>query len=120
MKTVPSYCSARMFLRGLLPMVAMSPRQPRGAVNDTDPQRCIRPTVEHPKRRGRPASLHSKRIANGLTRRAIAAIALVAGILALPLLRSLEVPAAPSREARPDVIWGITIAPSLLDPQEDR
>ncbi|KFG70373.1 hypothetical protein JH26_04890 [Microvirga sp. BSC39] len=58
-------------------------------------------------------------MANGLTRRAIVAIALVSGILALPLLRNLEVPAATSREARPDVIWGSPIAPALLEPQED-
>jgi hypothetical protein len=46
MKTVLSYCSARMFLKGLLPMVAMSPRQARGAVNDNDLQRPAGFTVE--------------------------------------------------------------------------
>ena len=51
MKTVLSYCSARMFLRGLLPMVAMSPRQSRGAVNDNDPQRRIGLTVEASKQK---------------------------------------------------------------------
>jgi hypothetical protein len=76
-------------------MVAMSPRQPRGAVNDNDPQHRIGPTVERWKHQGGIPSLHSKRSANGLTGRAIAAIALVTGILALPLLWSLEVPAAP-------------------------
>ncbi len=41
MKTVLSYCSSRMFLQGLLPMVAMSPRQSGGAVNDNDLQRDV-------------------------------------------------------------------------------
>ena len=103
-------------------MVAMSPRQSRGAVNDNDPQRRIGLTVEPPKQKGRTPSLHSKRMAkrmaNGLTKCAIAAIALVSGILALPLLRNLEVPATTSREARPDIIRGSPIAPALLEPQE--
>jgi hypothetical protein len=118
MQPVLSYRSARMFLRGLLPMVAMSPRQSRGAVNDNDPQRRIGLTVEPPKQKGRTPSLHSKRMSNGLTKCAIAAIALVSGILALPLLRNLEVPATTSREARPDIIRGSPIAPALLEPQE--
>lgn len=37
MKTVLSYCSARAFSTGLLPMVAMCPRQP-GAENDNERQ----------------------------------------------------------------------------------
>ena len=119
MRTVLSYCSARMFLRGLLPMVAMSPRQPRGAVNDNDPQHRIGPIVERWKQQGKTPFPHSKRIANGLTGRAIAAIALVTAILALPLLRSLEVTATTSRQARPDVIRGSPIAPVLLVPLED-
>jgi hypothetical protein len=119
MKTILSYCSSRMFLQGLLPMVAMSPRQSRGAVNDNDPHRRIGLTVEPPKQKGRAPSLHSKRMANGLTKRVIAAITLVSGILALPLLRSLEVPATTSREARPDIIRGSPIEPALLEPLED-
>jgi hypothetical protein len=44
-ETVLSYCSARMLLKGLLPMIAMSPRQSRCAVNDNDPsaQRGVHP-----------------------------------------------------------------------------
>jgi hypothetical protein len=34
MKTVLSYCSARVFSAGLLPMVAMRPCQSGAAVND--------------------------------------------------------------------------------------
>jgi hypothetical protein len=34
MKTVLSYCSARVFSAGLLPMVAMRPRESDAAVND--------------------------------------------------------------------------------------
>jgi hypothetical protein len=59
MKTVLSYCSARMFLKGLLPMVAMSPRQSGGAVNDNDPQRHVGFTVEASQQRGSTTFLHS-------------------------------------------------------------
>jgi len=41
MKSALTYCSARMFSNGLLPMVAMSPRQSEGAVNDNDPHRHV-------------------------------------------------------------------------------
>jgi hypothetical protein len=51
MKTVLSYCSARIFLKGLLPMVAMSPRQSEGAVNDNDPQRHVGFTIEPSRQR---------------------------------------------------------------------
>ena len=57
MKTVLSYCSARMFLKGLLPMVAMSPGQSEGAVNDNDLQRHVAFTVEQSKKRGALPSL---------------------------------------------------------------
>jgi hypothetical protein len=56
MKTVLSYCSARMFLNGLLPMVAMSPRQSEGAVNDNDPQRHVGFAIE-PSRKGEARTL---------------------------------------------------------------
>jgi hypothetical protein len=118
MKTVLSYCSARMFLKGLLPLVAMSPRQSGSAVNDNDLQRHIGFTVELSNQRGSSPSRHSKRATSGLTSHVVAALALVAGILALPLLQGLVVPATTASEARSEVIRGSPIAPALLELQE--
>ena len=118
MKTVLSYCSATMFLKGLLPMVAMSPRQCEGAANDNDLQRHTGLTVAPSKLRDTTLSLHSKRAADGLTGHVVAAIALVAGILALPLLQGPVMPATTTSEARSDVIRGSPIAPVLLELQE--
>ncbi len=116
MKTVLSYCSARMFLKGLLPMVAMSLGQSEGAVNDNDLQRLAGFSVELSNQRGSSPSRHSKRAASGLTGHVIAALALVSGILALPLLQGLVVPATTASGARSDIIRGSTIAPILLEP----
>jgi hypothetical protein len=52
MKTVLSYCSARMFLKGLLTTVEMSPPQSAGAVNDNDPQRHVGFIVEVSQQKG--------------------------------------------------------------------
>ena len=119
MKTVLSYYSARMFLKGLLPMVAMSPRPFRGAVNDNDPQRHVRFTVVASQQRGSTTSLHSKRAAYKLTEHVVAAIAFVAGILALPLLQGLVVPAITASEDASEVIRGSRCTPTLLEPQEN-
>lgn len=116
MKTVLSYCSARMFLKGLLPMVAMSPRQSDGAVNDNDLQRNIGFTVEPSNQRGRTPSLHSETAASGLTGHVVAALALAAGILALPLLQDLVMPTTTASEAQSDIIRGSPIARTLLEP----
>jgi hypothetical protein len=62
MKTVLSYCSARMFLKGLLPMVAMSPRHSEGALNDNDPQRHVGIIIK-PFQQREALPLHSKRAA---------------------------------------------------------
>jgi hypothetical protein len=119
MKTVLSYCSARMFLKGLLPMVAMSPRQSGAAVNDNDPQRHVGFTVEACQQRGSTTSLHSKRAAYKLTGHVVAAIAFVAGVLALPLLQGLVVPATTASEETSEVVRGSPITPTLLEPQEN-
>jgi len=118
MKTVLSYCSARMFLKGLLPMVAMSPGQCEGAVNDNDLQRHAGFTIEPSKRRGCIPSLHRKSAVDGLSGHVVAAKALVAGILALPLLQGLVVPATTASGARLEVVRGSPIAPVLLELQE--
>jgi len=119
MKTVLSYCSARMFLKGLLPMAAMSPRQSGGAANDNDTQRRLEFTVEPSKQRVSTPSLHSRRAAYELTGHVVAVIALVAGILALPLVQGLVVPATTTSEERSEVIRGSLIAPGLLETQEN-
>ena len=118
MKTVLSYCSARLFLKGLLPMVAMSPCQSEGAVNDNGLQRHAGFTIEPANQWGSPPSPQPKRAAYELTRYVVAAIALVAGIFALPLLQDLVVPATTTSEARLEVIRGSPIAPVLLELQE--
>ena len=118
MKTVLSYCSARMFLKALLPMVTMSPRQCEDAVNDNDLQRHTGFTIEPSNERGSTPSLQPKRAAYELTRHVVAAIALVAGILALPLLQDLVMPVTTTSGARSEVIRGSPIAPVLLELQE--
>ena len=110
MKTVLSYCSARMFLKGLLPMVAMSLGQSEGAVNDNDLQRHAGFSVELSNQRGGTHFLQSKSAASGLTGHVVAALALVAGILALPLLQCLVVPTTTASEARSDIIRGSSAA----------
>jgi hypothetical protein len=119
MKTVLSYCSARMFLKGLLPMVAMSPRQSGSVRNDNDLQRHIGFSVEPSNQRGSTPSLCSERAASGLNGHVVAALALVTGILALPLLQGLVVPATTASGSSSDIIRGSTIAPTLLEPYED-
>jgi hypothetical protein len=114
MKTVLSYCSARMFLKGLLPMVAMSPRQSDGAVNDNNLQRHVGLTGELCI-----SSFQSKRAAYGLTGPVVAAITLVAGVLALPLLQGLVVSATTASAERSEVLRGSPIASSFLEPQEN-
>ena len=100
-------------------MVAMSPRQSDSAVNDNDLQRHIGFTVELSNQRGSSPSRHSKRAAAGLTGHVIAALALVSGILTLPLLQGLVVPATTASGSSSDIIRGSTIAPTLLESYED-
>ena len=97
-------------------MVAMSPRQSDGAVNDNDLQGHVGFTVEPSNQRGSTPTLHPKRTASELTGHAVAALALVASILALPLLQGLVVPATTASGARSEVIRGSPIAPALLEP----
>jgi hypothetical protein len=56
MKTVLSYCSARAFLAGLLPMVAMRPRQAVAQNDNAGPLRLPRVQTQDGRRRHRPHS----------------------------------------------------------------
>jgi hypothetical protein len=119
MKAVLSYCSARMFSTGLLPMVAMSPRQARAALNDNDAQYHCEFPVEPCEPGGSARSLHTGSAAYRLTRHVVAGLALAVGILALPLLQGLVVPVMTASQDRPELIRGSPIAPALLQLQEN-
>jgi hypothetical protein len=99
-------------------MVAMSRRQCEGAVNDNDLQRHAGFTIEPSNQTSSTLSLRCKSGVDGLSGHVVAAMALVACTLALPLLQSLVVPAITTSEARSEVIRGSPIAPILLGLQE--
>lgn len=118
MRTVLSYCLERVFSMGLLPMVAMSPRQSEAAVNDnTSPQVGLRgDPSKHPESAG---SLRPELSPYGRAGHVLAALVLVACILAVLLLKGLVLPVLTASEERPEVLRGSPIAPALLQPQED-
>jgi hypothetical protein len=60
---------------------------------------------------------HGKRAAYGRAAFIIAVLAVVAGIITLPLLQGLAVPIMTANEERPKVLRGSPIAPTLLQPQ---
>jgi hypothetical protein len=109
-----------MFLKGLLLMVAMSPCQTGGSMNDNSPQRHVRFIDEPSRETGGTISHHTKRVGDELTGHVVAAIALVAGILALPLLQDLVVPATTARDWRSEVIRGDPMKPAMLEPQKNK
>lgn len=62
-------------------------------------------------------SFHGKRAAYGRAEFIVAVLAVVAGIITLPLLQGLAVPIMTANEARPKVLHGSPIAPTLLQLQ---
>ena len=78
------------------------------AVNDNN-------ALFSPPRRVR--AVHVKGAAYGRAALIIALLAVVAGIIALPLLQGLAVPIMTAGEERPRVLRGSPIAPTLLQPQ---
>jgi hypothetical protein len=60
---------------------------------------------------------HGKRAAYGRAAFIVAVLAVVAGIIMLPLLQGLAVPIMTANEARPKIFRGSPIAPTLLQPQ---
>jgi hypothetical protein len=111
MKTLLSYCSAKVFVTGLLPMAARSPPRTVVAVNDNDPWHRVGFSIapcEPPRKAA------SRRVGY-----IIAAAVLVTGITALPLIQCIVVTAlTTSAERPPDVIRGSPIAPVLLQHQD--
>jgi hypothetical protein len=108
MRVVISACTNKAFSYGLMPLAHLKLR-PMDAMNDNNalfspPKSC--PTF------------HSNRAAYGRAGSIIAVLALVAGIIALPLLQGLSAPLMTGGE-RPTVLRGIPIAPALLRPQEN-
>ena len=107
MRVVLSACTNKAFLCGPMPLAHLKLR-PLIAVNDNNavfspPKSCH--------------SFHSRRAAYGRAAVVIAVLAVVAGIILLPLLQGLVVPIMTANEARPKVLRGSPIASTLLQLQ---
>ena len=107
MRVVLSACTNKAFSYGLMPLAHLKLR-PLMAVNDNN-------ALFSPPRSCLPA--HSKRAAYGRAEFILAVLAVVAGIIRLPLLQGLAVPIMTANEARPKVLRGSPIAPTLLQLQ---
>jgi hypothetical protein len=104
MRVVLSACTNKAFSCGPMPLAHLQLR-PVIAVNDNNalfrpPKSC------HP--------FHGKRAAYGRTAFIVAVLAVIAGIITLPLLQGLAAPIMTANEARPKVFRGGPIAPTLL------
>jgi hypothetical protein len=106
MKVVTSACSTKAFSYGLMPLAHLKLR-PVIAVNDNN-------ALFSPPRNCLPS--HS-RAEYGRAAFVVAVLAIVAGIIMLPLLQGLAVPIMTANEARPKVLRGSPIAPTLLQLQ---
>ena len=109
MRVVLSACTNKAFSCGPMPLAHLKLR-PLTAVNDNNavfspPKSC------HP--------FHGKRAAYGQAEFIIAVLAVVAGIIALPLLQGLAVPIMTASDERPKVLRGSPIALPLQEPQEN-
>jgi hypothetical protein len=107
MRVMISACSPKAFSRGLIPLAHLKLRS-LTAVNDNNalfspPRNCL--------------SSHSRRTAYGRAAFIVAVLAIMAGIIMLPLLQGLAVPIMTANEARPKVLRGSPIAPTLLQLQ---
>ncbi len=107
MRGVLSACTNKAFSCGPMPLAHLKLR-PLIAVNDNNavfspPKSC------HP--------FHGKRAAYGRAEFIIAVLAVVAGIIALPLLRGFAAPIMTASEERPKVLRVSPIAPTLLQAQ---
>jgi hypothetical protein len=109
MRVVTSACTHRAFARGPMPLAYLKLR-PLDAVNDNNALFSLP--------RGCP-TFHSRMAAYGRSRLIIAVLALVASIVALPLLQGLAEPTITASEASPQVLRGSPIAPTLLQAQEN-
>jgi hypothetical protein len=107
MRVVLSACTNKAFSCGPMPLAHLKLR-PLIAVNDNNavfspPKSC------HP--------FYGKRAAYGRAEFIIAVLAVVAGIIALPLLQGLAVLIMTTSEERPRVLRGSPSAPPLLQTQ---
>jgi hypothetical protein len=107
MKVVISACSTKACSYGPMPLAQLKLR-PVIAVNDNN-------AVFSPPRNCLPS--HSRRAAYGRAAFIVAVLTIVAGIIMLPLLQGLAVPIMTANEARPKVLRGSPIAPTLLQLQ---
>ena len=109
MRVVISACTHTAFSYGLMPLARLK-LGPIYAENDNK---------AHFEQPDSPLALYTRRAAYGRTGLVIAMLALVAGIIALPLVKSLAVPVMTAGEGRPKVLHGSPIAPALLQPREN-
>jgi len=109
MRVVISACTHTAFSYGLMPLARLK-LGPICAENDNSAR------SKHP---DNPLAFHTRRAAYGRAGPVIAMLALVAGIIALPLVKSLAVPVMTAGEGRPKVLHGSPIAPELLRPREN-
>ncbi len=105
MRVVLSACTNKAFC-GAMPLAHLKLR-PLIAVNDNN-------AVFGPRKSRHP--FHGKRAAYGRAEFIIAVLAVVAGIITLPLLQGLAVPIMTASEERPKVLRGSPAAPTLLQP----
>jgi hypothetical protein len=117
MKTVLSYCSARAFSAGLLPMVSMSHPQPAVTVNDNDARPEVKLSINPPEHQESAGPLHRDRAVYRQVAYLTAALVLLAAIVTLPLLQGLVIPGMTTSVGGPEIIRGSPIAPVLLQPQ---
>ena len=109
MRVVLSACTDKAFLCGRMPLAHLKLR-PLIAVNDNNavfspPKSC------HP--------FHGKRAAYGRAEFIIAVLAVVAGIITLPLLQGFAAPIMTASEERLQVLRGSPVAPNLLQPHDN-
>jgi hypothetical protein len=108
-KVVISACNNRAFVYGPMPLPHLKLR-PLTAVNDNN-------ALFSPPKRGLP--VHGKRAAYGRAEFILAVLAIVAGIITLPLLQGLAVPLMTASEEGPKVLRRSSVGPNLLQPQRN-
>jgi hypothetical protein len=119
MRIVISACTNRAFSQGLMPMAQLRFGQ-MDAENDNGAHFQAARLSRSPSKRvesARPS--YSGQRAYGGAGHVIAVFALVAGIVAMPLLQKLAEPIMTAREEGPKVFRGSPIAPALLQVQEN-
>ncbi len=118
MRIVISACTNRAFSQGLMPLAQLRFGQ-MDAENDNGAHFQARLSRSPSKRRENSRSSYPGQRAYGGAGHVIAVLALVAGIIAMPLLQKLAEPIMTAREEGPKVFRGSPIAPTLLQLQEN-